>query len=103
MSRRLLVAVVLGAAVLLALGGFAPAVARTDFARQAFQILAPGESGGLPPDASSTDQMRLYDAMTPLRGHVDGNDLRRYFISERFGVQGRVARVERTGRPGLRL
>jgi hypothetical protein len=101
MTRRAVLAGLL--AVVGLLGPVAPASARTDFARQAFQILTPGESGALPPDANSTDQMRLYDSMTPLRGHIDAPDLRRHYISERFGVQGRVARVERTGRPGLRL
>jgi hypothetical protein len=32
---------------------------RTDFARQAYNILAPGQSGGLPTDANSTDQAKL--------------------------------------------
>jgi Penicillin amidase len=91
------------AALLLLLVLAATATARTDFARQAFDVLPPGASGSLPPDANSTDQMALYDALTPLGGHVTAGDLRRLFLSERFGVQGRVARVESTGRRGLRL
>jgi acyl-homoserine lactone acylase PvdQ len=79
------------------------AAARTDFARQAYSILAPGQSGGLPPDANSTDQARLYDALTPRFGNVRAGDLRRRFKSERFGVQGRVVRTEATGRRGLRI
>lgn len=81
----------------------APASARTGFARQAFNIMPPGESGGLPTDANSTDQAALYDALTPLEGRVTAGVLRRLFPSERFGLQGPVARVEQTGRPGLRL
>jgi acyl-homoserine lactone acylase PvdQ len=81
----------------------ASASARTDFSRQAYSINPAGETGGLPPDANSTDQARLYDALTPRFGSVSATDLRRYFKSERFGVQGRVKRTERTGRPGLRI
>jgi hypothetical protein len=102
MPRRLALAVATAALVVL-VAAVPSSAARTDFARQAFNILPPGESGGLPPDANSTDQLALYDALTPLGGHVTAGDLRRLFLSERFGVQGRVARVERTGRPGLRL
>jgi acyl-homoserine lactone acylase PvdQ len=81
----------------------ASASARIDFSSQAYNVLAPGETGGVPPDANSTDQARLYDALTPLSGNVSATDLRRYFKSERFGVQGRVKRTEPTGRRGLRI
>jgi acyl-homoserine lactone acylase PvdQ len=81
----------------------ASASARTDFTSQAYNVLAPGETGGLPPNANSTDQARLYDALTPRSGNVSAADLPRYFKSERFGVQGRVKRTERTGRRGLRI
>ena len=33
-------------------------------------ILPPGNFGGLPTTANSTDQLPLYDALTPLRGNV---------------------------------
>ena len=55
----------------------ASASARTDFTSQAYNVLAPGETGGLPPNANSTDQTRLYDALTPLSGNVSAADLRR--------------------------
>lgn len=73
------------------------------FAGQAFNILSPGEFGGLPTTANSTDQAALYDALTPLQGNVTAADLSRYYKSERFGVQGAVAKVEQTGRPGLTI
>ncbi len=80
-----------------------PAAARLDHSGPAYQILAPGEYGGLPPTASSTDQAMLYDALTPLRGNVTAADLSRYYLSEKFGVSGPVVRSESTGRPGLTI
>lgn len=94
-------------ACLLALGA-SPAAAQVDFSRvdfsgPAYQILAPGEYGALPPTVNSTDQGMLYDALTPLQGNVTAADLNRYYLSERFGVSGPVVRSENTGRPGLQL
>ncbi len=66
-----------------------------DDAASAFDILAPGEYGSAPTTANSTDQGTLYDALTPLRGHVTAADLPRYYVSERLGVQGATTRVER--------
>jgi acyl-homoserine lactone acylase PvdQ len=80
-----------------------PATAKIDFSGPAFNILAPGQFGGLPANQYSTDQGRLYDALTPLHGNVTPQDLRRYYLSEKFGVVGPVIRSEDTGRPGLRI
>ena len=81
----------------------APAGARVDFSGPAFNILAPGEFGGLPANRYSTDQGQLYDALTPLQGHVTAADLNRFYLSEKFGVTGPVVRREQTGRPGLQI
>ena len=81
----------------------APAGARVDFSGPAFNILAPGEFGGLPASPFSTDQGRLYDALTPLGAHVTTADLSRYYLSEKFGVTGPVVRREQTGRAGLKI
>jgi acyl-homoserine lactone acylase PvdQ len=81
----------------------APAGARVDFSGPAFNILAPGEFGGLPANQYSTDQGKLYDALTPLGGHVTPADLQRLYLSEKFGVTGPVVRSEQTGRPGLQI
>lgn len=81
----------------------APAQARVDFSGPAFNILAPGEFGGLPANQYSTDQGKLYDALTPLRGNVTTADLSRLYLSEKFGVTGPVVRREQTGRPGLQI
>ena len=73
-----------------------------DYAAVALNILPPGQSGSLlfPPTAS--DQLKLYDGLTPLRGNVRAADLTRSFKPERFGVSGKVVRTERP-RPGLRI
>ena len=80
-----------------------PAVAQIDFSGPAFQILAPGEDGGLPATVNSTDQGMLYDALTPLQGNVTAADLESDYVSEKFGLSGPVIRSENTGRPGLQI
>ena len=81
----------------------APAqAARLDYSGPAFNILAPGQFGGLPANQYSTDQGQLYDALTPLEGHVTMADLSRDYLSEKFGVQGPIVRVERP-EPGLTI
>ena len=81
----------------------ASAGARVDFSGPAFNILAPGEYGGLPANQYSTDQGQLYNDLTPLEGHVTAADLSRYYLSEKFGVTGPIVRREQTGRPGLQI
>jgi acyl-homoserine lactone acylase PvdQ len=80
-----------------------PVTAQTDFSGPAFQILAPGEDGGLPATVNSTDQGMLYDALTPLQGNVTAADLESHYVSEKFGISGPVMRSENTGRPGLQI
>ena len=91
------------AVVVTALLVVGPAGARVDFSGPAFNILAPGEFGGIPASQYSTDQGQLYDALTPLQGHVTTADLSRFYLSEKFGVTGPVLRRESTGRPGLQI
>ena len=90
---------VLAAALTLA----APAAARVDYSGPAYNILAPGEYGGVPANQYSTDQGMLYDALTPLQRNITPADLSKYYLSEKFGVQGPVVRSENTGRPGLQI
>jgi acyl-homoserine lactone acylase PvdQ len=75
---------------------------KDDYARVAWNVLPPGQSGDLlfPPTAS--DQLLLYDGLTPRGGDVRASDLPRYFKPERFGVSGRVVRTERP-RAGVRI
>ena len=81
----------------------ASAQARVDYSGAAYNILAPGEFGGVPTNQYSTDQGQLYDALTPLQGNITPADLNRYYLSEKFGVAGPVTRRENTGRPGLQI
>jgi acyl-homoserine lactone acylase PvdQ len=69
----------------------------------ALNVLPPGQAGGLPPSANSTDQMKLYDGLTPLGGNVSEADLQRYFKSEQFGLGSESGRTEPTPMPGLRI
>jgi Penicillin amidase len=89
------------AALLLALGA-SSAGALSDYSGPAYQILAPGDFGGLPPTANSVDQGILYDKLTPLQGNVTAEDLEQSFLSEKFGVTGPVARTENP-EPGLEI
>jgi acyl-homoserine lactone acylase PvdQ len=79
-----------------------PAGARTDYSGPAFNIMAPGEFGGLPATQYSTDQGVLYNALTPLEGHVTAADVAKDYLSEKFGVTGPVVRTERP-EPGLTI
>src|SRR5271157_787814 len=72
----------------------ASASALTDLSGGAYQILAPGAEGGLYPGPFSSDQAALYDALTPLGGHVGQAKLEEDYVSEKFGVQGAVLRTE---------
>lgn len=65
-------------------------------------ILPPGNYGGLPTTVNSTDQLPLYDALTPLRGHVTDHDIDSYFIPEDFRPVGPTTE-EKTGRPGTTI
>jgi Penicillin amidase len=57
----------------------------------------------VPADRYSSEQGQLYDDLTPLQGHVTAADLKRFYLSEKFGVKGPVIGREQTGRPGLRI
>jgi acyl-homoserine lactone acylase PvdQ len=84
------------AACCLAVAGPA-AAARLDFGKQTYMILPPGQSGALPPDKHSTDQLKLYDALTPLFDNVRPNHITELFKSARFFAPkgGKVDRPKR--------
>ena len=50
------------------------------------RILPPGENGSLTFDRNTTDQAKLYDGLTPLRGSVTPRDLRRFFKPAPLGL-----------------
>jgi acyl-homoserine lactone acylase PvdQ len=58
--------------------------ARLDFGRQTWNILPPGQSGAIPPDRHSTDQLVFYDRLTPLFDNVRARDIPRTYKSARF-------------------
>jgi acyl-homoserine lactone acylase PvdQ len=99
-KRALLVTA--GAAVLAISASAGSAAPRIDFAAVALNVLPPGEAGDLGMGPHSTDQIALYDGLTPRGNTVTQRELQRYFKSARFGVEGRP---ERTFRPrtGLRI
>ena len=68
-----------------------------------YNVLPPGESGAVPADPNSTDQLALYDGLTPLMGNVTAADLTKYYKSEQFGLGGATGRPETTPRPGLTI
>src|SRR5687768_8043634 len=75
-----------------------------DFAGQALNVLPPGQAGTFSVTPHSTDQIPLYDGLTPKFGSIRQRDLLRHFKSARFGLGGqRPRRVERPGRRGLRI
>ena len=100
LRRTLLVAA--ASSLLLALWA-APAGAFEDFSGGAFQILAPGAEGGILEGPYSTDQGKLYNALTPKRGNVTQALIEKDFVSEKFGVTGTPLRVENPPRAGLEI
>jgi acyl-homoserine lactone acylase PvdQ len=74
-----------------------------DLSGEAYDILAPGAEGGIAQGPFSDDQAKLYDKLTKLEGNVTLKKIKKYFLSEKFGVQGTPLRTEETGRPGLEI
>jgi acyl-homoserine lactone acylase PvdQ len=68
-----------------------------DYAAAAWTILPPGENGSLSFDRNTTDQARLYDALTPLGGKVTAKDIARDFKRAPLGRS--VAKPLRTEQP----
>ena len=68
-----------------------------DHAAQAWNVLPPGQAGGVGLTRNSTDQIALYEGLTRLRENVTPADLRRYFKPETLGLApgDRAVSVER--------
>ena len=75
----LVVATAVTAAVALAAGP-------KDHAAQAWNVLPPGQAGGVAFTKNSTDQIALYEGLTLRRDRVTESDLRRYFKRETLGL-----------------
>ncbi len=102
-SRRGVIAATLGC-VLVAAAAVVPQAASEAAAPakpgdRAYYILPPGNYGGFPTTVNSTDQLPLYDALTPRRGNVTDADIARDYIPENFAPVG-ATHVEATGHPG---
>jgi acyl-homoserine lactone acylase PvdQ len=72
------------------------AVRNEDYAAVALNVLAPGQSGAAELHRNSSDQLRLFDALTPRGAGVSASHLPRYFKPAWFKLRGtRSVRVER--------
>jgi acyl-homoserine lactone acylase PvdQ len=101
--RTLAATVVMAAALVLGLTSSAAAPPR-DHAAVALNVLPPGQSGSLDFGRNATDQLRLYDGLTPLFDRVGTVDVNRMFKRAPLGLGAeRAVRVERTPRPGVRI
>jgi acyl-homoserine lactone acylase PvdQ len=78
------------------------ALAEGRFDRQAWSVLPPGQAGSLPPVANSTNQIPLYDGLTPRLGNVTARDLPRYFKPNGLHPTGRTTR-EKVPMRGVRV
>jgi acyl-homoserine lactone acylase PvdQ len=72
-----------------------------DFGGTIRNVLPPGQSGAVPAVPNSTDQISLYDGLTPLQGNVGPGAIARYFKSAAFDMPrgGKTVRPRR----GLRI
>src|SRR5215207_6812199 len=77
----------------------APSGAAAD---RAYNILPPGQWGGIPFTDNSRDQLGPYDALTPKLGNVTAADLRGLFKPETLSPVGATT-DESTPRRGLRI
>jgi acyl-homoserine lactone acylase PvdQ len=75
----------------------AASAAPLDFGRQTYSVMPPGQSGAIPAEDNSLDQLELYDALTPLGGDIGPRHILRYFKSAGF-FEPRGGPVERPRR-----
>ena len=73
-------------ATMLVLAPVEAATPKRDYAAAAWTILPPGENGSLSFDRNTTDQAKLYDALTPLGANVTSAHFRRLFKPARMGL-----------------
>ena len=86
------VALALVLAVLSAASAGAPP---RDYAAVSRTVLPPGQNGGLTFDRNTSDQAKLYDGLTPLRGKVTQKALERWFKPAPLGGGLKPVRTER--------
>lgn len=66
--------------------GVGAAAGTADHAAQAWNVLPPGQAGGVAFTRSSTDQIPLFDALTLAGDRIGENDLKRFFKRETLGL-----------------
>jgi acyl-homoserine lactone acylase PvdQ len=86
------VLVSVAAALAFALAPLEAAAPKKDYASTALTILPPGENGSLAFDRNTTDQAKLYDALTPLQGNVSDRAMRRLFKPAPLGASSSLKR-----------
>jgi acyl-homoserine lactone acylase PvdQ len=84
--RSITVAMAAAGALLLGAPMAQAAPASKDYAQTARNIIPSGEPGGFPIPPGADTQARMYNALTPLAGHVTAGDLLTDFKSEAFGL-----------------
>ena len=98
MNRRLIRALLAAAVACAAVAaGAVAAKAPADHAAQAWNVLPPGQAGGVVFTKNSTDQIALYEGLTRLRDSVKDADLGRFFKRETLGLApgDKAVKVER--------
>ena len=84
--RAVFLALVFGVVATSAVTGAVAAGDPAEHAAQAWNVLPPGQAGGVVFTKNSTDQIALYEGLTALRDRVTDADLRRYFKRETLGL-----------------
>ena len=105
MVRRLVALIatlVAASAVVLSPIGAAPQQ-RLDYAAAAWTILPPGENGSLTFDRNTTDQAKMYDALTPLFGNVTPSAIRRTFKPAPLGAPPKSGYKRESPRAGVKI
>ena len=82
-----------------AVAGAGAAGSARDHATQAWNVLPPGQAGGVAFTKNSTDQIQLYEGLTRLRDRVTDADLPRFFKRETLGLGSlKAVKIERPRR-----
>lgn len=90
--------------LLLALGAAPAGATISDLSGGAYQILAPGEEGGLQPGPFSSDQAELYNRLTRAQGKVTKHAIERDYVSEKLQEPHEAGDTEEfTSRAGLEI
>ena len=97
--------VVIAGMLALVLSPLEAASPKRDYAAPAasWSILPPGENGSLTFDRNTTDQAKLYDGLTQLRGAVTQRDLGRFFKPALLGLGSDKPRKRERPRAGVTI